>query len=329
MRRSWRTLLPDISAADTISANHVENLTDSNVDFDIRKDKPVSHLRQSWRLVPNQSAFNFSRLGQYQNIMTDTNNPSNWDRRSFLKFSTASLAVAAASGASLSSAAAAELLPAKRGGMVNKKSVILFQGDSITDAGRSRDRADVPNLQPGLGNGYAWLAASQLLVDHAGAGLKIYNRGISGNKVFQLAERWDKECIDIQPDVLSILIGVNDIWHALNGNYNGTLETYEKDYRALLARTRKALPKTKIIVCEPFVLRCGAVTDKWFPSFDGYRAAAEKLAKEAKASFVPFQAMFDEAVKYAPAEHWAADGVHPTPAGAALMAHYWLRVVSR
>jgi lysophospholipase L1-like esterase len=261
--------------------------------------------------------------------MTDSNNPSNWDRRSFLKFSTASLAVAAASGATLSSAAAAELLPAKRGGMINKNSVILFQGDSITDAGRSRDRADVPNLQPGLGNGYAWLAASQLLVDYAGSGLKIYNRGISGHKVFQLAERWDKECIDMQPDVLSILIGVNDIWHMLSGNYGGTLETYEKDYRALLARTRKALPKTKIIVCEPFVLRCGAVTDKWFPLFDGYRAAAEKLAKETKASFVPFQAMFDEAVKYAPAEHWAADGVHPTPAGAALMAHYWLRVVSR
>ncbi len=250
-----------------------------------------------------------------------------FNRRGFLRCSTTGLAVAAAAtGVSL--VRASELLPARTTGGLKRNSVILFQGDSITDAGRSREKEATPNEQTGLGNGYAWLAASQMLVDQPQAGLRIFNRGISGHKVYQLAERWDADCLALKPDVLSILVGVNDLWHKLDGKYDGTLEVYERDYRALLHRTRKALPKTRIVICEPFVLRCGAVTDKWFPAFDGYRLAAEKLAREFQLTFVPFQAMFNEAVKYAVPEQWAKDGVHPSPAGAALMAHYWLRAVA-
>jgi lysophospholipase L1-like esterase len=128
--------------------------------------------------------------------------------------------------------------------------------------------------------------------------------------------------------VLSILIGVNDLWHTLNGNYDGTVEKYEKDYRALLERTLKALPKVKLVICEPFVLRCGAVNDKWFPEFDRYRAAAERVSRSFHATFLPFQTMFGEAIKYAPPSHWAADGVHPTSAGASLMAFNWLRTAA-
>src|SRR5262249_53017049 len=149
-----------------------------------------------------------------------------------------------------------------------------------------------------------------------------------GNKVFQLADRWQMDCLELKPSLLSILIGVNDIWHTLNGKYNGTVEIYERDYRALLERTRKELPQVKLVVCEPFVLRCGAVNAKWFPEFDAYRAVAQRIADAYHARFIPFQAMFDEAVKYAPPMHWAADGVHPTPAGASLMAHTWLRLVA-
>jgi len=204
---------------------------------------------------------------------------------------------------------------------------VLFQGDSITDAGRSREREMSENNQQGMGNGYAWLAAAELLLDRPKAGLHIYNRGISGNKVFQLAERWDKDCLSLKPNILSVLIGVNDIWHTLNGNYQGTVEIYERDYNSLLERTRKVLPKVKFVICEPFVLRCGAVTEKWFPEFDHYRAAAKRVADHFHATFVPFQSMFDEAVKYAPPDHWAKDGVHPSASGAALMAHEWLNRV--
>lgn len=210
---------------------------------------------------------------------------------------------------------------------INPGDAVLFQGDSITDAGRSRDAAGEANSQPALGNGYAWLAASQMLVDRPQDNLTIYNRGISGNKVYQLAERWQEDCLDLKPDVLSILIGVNDIWHTLNGNYDGSVEKYENDYRDLLKRTREALPAVKLVVCEPFVLRCGAVNDNWFPEFDRYRAIARKMAEETGAVFVPFQAMFDRAAKIAPPERWAKDGVHPSSDGAALMAHQWRQAV--
>ncbi|MBN2139036.1 MAG: SGNH/GDSL hydrolase family protein [Sedimentisphaerales bacterium] len=214
----------------------------------------------------------------------------------------------------------------KKGPVIQKGGTILFQGDSITDAGRDRRSEGNANSTNALGKGYVYSIATQLLAEKAGDELKIYNRGISGNKVFQLADRWDKDCLDIKPDVLSILIGVNDIWHSLNGNYNGTVAKYEEDYRALLKRTVKALPNVKLVICEPFVLRCGAVNDKWFPEFDQYRAVAKKMSAEFNSLFVPFQGMFDDAVKKAPPAHWAGDGVHPSMAGAYLMGQEWLKV---
>ena len=207
-----------------------------------------------------------------------------------------------------------------------KGTTILFQGDSITDAGRDK-KNQIANQQKALGAGYAWMAASHLLIKNPQLNLTIHNRGISGNKVHQLANRWDKDCLDLKPDILSIMIGVNDIWHGLNGKYEGTVKTYEDDFLSLMERTRKALPKTQFVICEPFVLRCGAVNDKWFPEFDRYRAAARKVADQNNATFVPFQSMFDEAVQYAPPKHWAGDGVHPSSHGASLMAHFWTQSV--
>lgn len=222
----------------------------------------------------------------------------------------------------------------------NKRTTVLFQGDSITDAGRSRKHAGDANNQRALGNGYAWLAAAGLLVQHeqnskapaeaasSDHGLRVFNRGISGHKVFQLANRWQKDCLDLQPDLVSILIGVNDIWHSKGGNYDGTVAIYERDYDALLQRTLAEMPQVKLVVCEPFVLRCGAVKESWFPEFDEYRAAARRVADKHNATFVAFQSMFDTAINFAPPEHWAKDGVHPSSAGAALMAQTWLHAVN-
>ena len=213
--------------------------------------------------------------------------------------------------------------------LINPGDVVLFQGDSITDAGRIREQAGEANQHTALGGGYAWMAASCLLTDRAGDDLKLFNRGISGNKVPQLSERWQTDCIDLKPNVLSILIGVNDLWHKRNGNYDGTVESYETGYRELLTHTKEALPSVKLVLCEPFLLNCGAVSEEWFPEFEQMQAIVKQLADEFEAVFVPFHAIFEQATTYAPAEHWAADGVHPTPHGAALMAHHWLRGVNR
>src|SRR3954468_17857270 len=148
------------------------------------------------------------------------------NRRRFLKASGFALGAASLAKATEIAAAAAtsESWPPSTHSLIHKGEIILFQGASSTDAGRSREKADVANEQPGMGSGYAWLAAGELLVNRPKDGLKIFNRGISGNKVYQRAERWQADCLDLQPTLLSILIGVNDIWHKLNGKYDGTVE---------------------------------------------------------------------------------------------------------
>ena len=197
--------------------------------------------------------------------------------------------------------------------------VVLFQGDSITDAGRDRAAAD-PNVARGLGSGYPLLVASAALAAHPDRDLRFYNRGVSGNKVPDLAARWAADTVALAPDVLSILIGVNDFWHKLTGGYTGTVEDYEHQYAALLDDTGRALPRARVIVLEPFVLRCGAVDDRWFPEFDQRRAAAERVAQRAEATFVPLQRVFDDLARNSTPQYWAADGVHPTPAGHGVIA---------
>lgn len=202
--------------------------------------------------------------------------------------------------------------------------VILFQGDSITDDGRDKKLQEA-NHAKSLGRGYPALAAGQLLGAYPELGLKIHNRGISGNKVPDLAARWQADAIDLKPDILSILIGVNDLWHTLafGQKYKGTVADYETGYRALLERTQKEVPGVRIVICEPFTLR----TSDDFKVLAEYRAVAKKLAGEMKLTFVPFQSVFDEATKAAPAEFWLWDGIHPSPAGHALMLQAWRKAV--
>lgn len=202
--------------------------------------------------------------------------------------------------------------------------VILFQGDSITDAGRDRNSTK-PNDAGALGSGYPLLVTAAVLAARPKDGLQFYNRGISGNKVPDLQQRWQRDTLDFKPDVMSILIGVNDFWHKLDHGYTGTVQDYEQQYTALLDETRRALPNLRLVVLEPFVLRTGAVTERWFPEFDQRRAAAARVAAHAKAAFVPLQSIFNDKVRSAAPAYWAADGVHPTAAGHAVIAEQWRR----
>ncbi|MCP4786008.1 MAG: SGNH/GDSL hydrolase family protein [Fuerstiella sp.] len=206
--------------------------------------------------------------------------------------------------------------------------VILFQGDSITDAGRNKKD---PVANEGLGRGYPSYIAADLHRDYENLKLQIHNRGISGHKVPDLDKRWDRDCIDIKPKILSILIGVNDIWHMLAGRYDGTAEVYRDGFTALLERTKKGLPSVTLAICEPFVLMSGTVKeneDKWFPEFDTRRKYAREVSDKAGAIWVPFQKMFDDAVAAGTSPgDLARDGVHPTPAGHMLMAKTWRKSV--
>ncbi len=200
---------------------------------------------------------------------------------------------------------------------------VLLQGDSITDAGRDKARYYANDAQ-GMGWGYVYQIVAELLGSYPESDLQCFNRGISGHKVYQLADRWQLDCLGIKPDVLSILIGVNDYWHMLNGKYEGSAEIYERDYRALLRRTKEELPDVKLIICEPFAVEGGtAIDEKWKP-FDDYRASAQKLATEFDTAFVPFHSVLNDALSQAPASYWSPDGVHPSIAGAYLMKQAWM-----
>lgn len=248
------------------------------------------------------------------------------NRRNFIRnVSLGSLA--AVSLPSLVSAAAGESAAKKI--TLKKDAVVLFQGDSITDAGRKKDQ-NAANNPAALGSGYAFLAAAALLKQFPDRNLQIFNKGISGNKVYQLAERWDADCLQLKPDVLSILIGVNDFWHTLTGGYKGTVKTYRDDLTTLLDRTRQQLPAVQLIIGEPFAVSgIKAVDEKWYPAFNDYRAAAKEIADKYNAVFIPYQSVFDKAEKTAPGSYWTGDGVHPSIAGAELMAAAWVETVKK
>ncbi len=204
--------------------------------------------------------------------------------------------------------------------------LVLFQGDSITDAGRNRALLQ-PNQAAALGTGYPLLIASAVLRERPDRQFRFLNRGISGDKVPDLEARWQTDTVGLRPAILSVLVGVNDFWHTLTHGYTGTVSDYEAGYAALLDGTRAALPEVTLAVLEPFALRTGAVDGRWYPEFDARRSAAARVAKRTGAVFVPLQDRFDQLASRVGPEYWAADGVHPTPAGHAAIAERWRQAV--
>ncbi len=203
---------------------------------------------------------------------------------------------------------------------------VVFQGDSITDAGRDKESTKANDFR-NMGYGYAMLACAELMGGYPKTSWKLYNRGISGHKVPQLDARWDRDCLDLKADVLSILIGVNDYWHTFTHDYKGTVDSYERDFDALLKRTSDSLPGVKFIIGEPFALKEGSAILKlkdWYPGFYEYQKAAKRVATKHKAAWIPYQQIFDNACKKAPYDYWGPDGVHPSFAGCQLMAQNWI-----
>ncbi len=208
---------------------------------------------------------------------------------------------------------------------LNAHQTILFQGDSITDAQRNKDMLNA-NKGEALGAGFVSQIANYL--HQSKSSLELYNRGVSGDKACELNKRWQKDCIELKPDIVSILIGVNDYWHKRGKNPDASLEAYSKNYANILRKTMVALPNVQLIICEPFVLpNTAVVNDSWLAPFSQYRQIAQQLAQENNALWIPFQEVFDVAVQHAPAKYWLPDGVHPSQAGNDLLAETWLNAV--
>jgi lysophospholipase L1-like esterase len=202
---------------------------------------------------------------------------------------------------------------------------ILFQGDSITDGGRWREGSD---LNHSMGQSYPYLLSSRLGYDNPKRGLKFINRGISGNTVADLLGRWQPDTIDLQPDILSILIGVNDLDHFMRGDKDHAADQFEKRYRTLLSLTKDKLPKTRLILGEPFLLPVGRIRESW-QQYGSEVAVRQKIVQQIAFDFhteyIPFQQAFNKSLHEAPADYWIWDGIHPTPAGHELLAREWLK----
>ena len=196
---------------------------------------------------------------------------------------------------------------------------ILFQGDSITDGNRGRN--DDPNHI--LGHGYCFIIAAKFGAQFPERKLTFMNRGISGNTVQSLAARWKQDTLDLKPDLLSILVGIND--------QRVPLDQYEQVYDKLLADARAANPNIRCVLCEPFYLpkdghKDGDARDE---DVKQRQAIVAKLAAKHHAALVKLQQVFDDACKRAPAQYWVWDAVHPTYSGHQLVADAWVKTVSQ
>ncbi len=205
-------------------------------------------------------------------------------------------------------------------------SVILFQGDSITDVGRSR-RAIGPNNLDGLGNGYPQLISKYLLEGYPDHYLQIYNRGVSGDRIRALAHRWQNDSLRLLPDIISLLIGVNDTWNYLYMGMGSDPNDYQNVYKKILQDTRQQLPVSTFILCEPFVLITGEVSEEWLNDINERQEITRRLAREYNGVVVPFQSALDKAAENISPHKLLEDGVHPTDLGHRVLADCWIETV--
>ncbi len=205
----------------------------------------------------------------------------------------------------------------------------LFQGDSITDGNRGRN--EDPNHI--LGHGYAFSVSSRIGADFPEAGFTFYNRGISGNTVRDLKERWQADTLDLKPQVLSILVGINDVAAIVEDkSFQQSVERFETDYREILQAVEAQEPQVLPVLGIPFVFPVAGRKEKWVlwkDSTTEHAEAVRRIAGDHRAVLVDYQHLFEKATKQAPIYYWIWDGIHPTVFGHELMAREWIRQVSR
>ena len=201
---------------------------------------------------------------------------------------------------------------------------ILFQGDSITDCGRVRENP--ANISQALGPGYPALIAARIMNNDWSAKRTFINKGISGDRVVDLYARWKRDAVNIRPDVLSILIGVNDTWHEMNYGNGVEPERYDRFYRMLLDWSLESKADTKFILLEPFVLNFGFITQAWVDEIVVRQQIVKKIAADYNAIFVPLQEKLDQAAAAARDPQLVLrDGVHPTLFGHQLIADEYFK----
>jgi len=267
-----------------------------------------------------------SNLPCSENQTTQSIMQNNSSRRKFIK---AAAIAGVSAGLSPQSLFAGDAKENQDTASVNEQGLVfLFQEDSITDGNRGRN-ADPNHI---MGHGYAFAIASRVGADFPAAGYSFYNRGISGNRIPDLQNRWQTDTLDIRPDVLSILIGINDTAASVENKPGAqSIEDFETGYRKLLEDTKLIKPNVIFVLGLPFVYPVGRRKENWEQWKDGVLQRSEKVKKLAaafNAVLVDYPAVFDKAITKAPPEYWIWDGIHPTVPAHELMAREWIKQTS-
>jgi acyl-CoA thioesterase-1 len=196
---------------------------------------------------------------------------------------------------------------------------ILFIGDSITDADRNRQ------CYKPFGFGYVNFVANFLLAKYPTYNLNIINRGINGNSIRDLKNRWQRDCLDHNPDILSVLIGVNDVWRRIEeGDMSDAadLGEYDSTYRLLLSQAKEKC-NSRLVICEPFMF-CDDLSNPVFGELRRYIETVRRIAADFNAVMVPLQKIIDEHLSTVVSEKWSLDMVHPHIWAHAWIAQQWL-----
>ncbi len=202
---------------------------------------------------------------------------------------------------------------------LNKGSLILFQGDSITDCNRHKLRSH------DLGRGYVQLIQQRLDEQYSDQEFTCLNRGISGNRTLDVKLRWRMDCLNHAPDVLSLLVGINDTWRRYDSGLKTSIEHFEENYRYLLDTFKNKYPDTPILLLSPFLLPVSEEQEVWFEDLLPKIECVEKLAKEYDTAYLPLQKIFEDNLSSTcPPSFWTFEGVHPTPQGHLLIANAWM-----
>ncbi len=198
---------------------------------------------------------------------------------------------------------------------MSDKLTVLFQGDSITDCNR--------NDFPPFGNGYVNQVAKVF------PQLNIINHGISGNRVIDLKERWQSDTIEQNPDILCILVGVNEVWHYLKYGKPYTDQQYEQDLNLIIDQAKAANPQLKLIMMAPFLFEVGVVTADWLAPLARLRSLFTKTAAIKADVFIDLQSVLNLALSHASMEELCGDGVHPRDLGHTAIAEAFIKVLKQ
>jgi lysophospholipase L1-like esterase len=176
---------------------------------------------------------------------------------------------------------------------------ILFQGDSITDANRNR------LLSKSLGDGFVSMVAKNWNKHY-----HFFNRGIAGHRSHDLVKRWNKDTLALKPDILFILVGINDIWHEFKFGLKSNQQEYERNMRALLDQTKQHVPHCQIVILYPFILKIGHYEPRWETRLVEQHHVLDQLKQEYSLNALNLHFVLEQASLKHDLKDLAPDGVH-------------------